>query len=273
MPEPGKFMFGFEDMPEWRKYVRFPDLDEFDWRAYVPTQLAPFGTPIDRDTYAIGFAIGNGPYERIASFMGFEDALLALAEFPDETRELVNAIVDWKIEQVRHVMKWIAPDVITNLDDFCTQSAPFMSPEVYRDVFLEANTRYYQAIWDAGAIPMQHTCGYAQPLVELMIESGCAGWSSVQPCNDITALLGAYGDRFAFVGGFDSVGAPSLPDATDETITAEVERCFTTWGKRRGYMFQGFRMANSFDRDVAARERARVMDPALACQRREMGLP
>ena len=263
IPEPGRFMFTADDMPEWHKYVRFPDLNDFDWRMYAEKMLAPGGQPLDRDQFALGFGIGNGPYERIASLIGFEETLLAIVEYPEETRSLVDAIVDWKIEQVKLAKKWISPDAITNYDDFCTQRSPFMSREQFREVFFDANARYYQAIRDEGIIPIQHTCGYAEPLVDLFIETGIDAWESVQPCNDVASLISEYGDKLTFVGGFDSVGRPALPEATPDEIVAEVHRCLDEYGGRKGYIFSGVRMLNTLDKEVQMKDRQFLTQAAL----------
>lgn len=273
IPRPGDFMFDFDDMPEWEEYVHFPNLDDMDWRAHAEASLTKNGEKIDRNTYALSYGIGNGPYERIAALIGFENTLLALAEYPDDTKRLAEAIVDWKLEQVKYVKKWIDPDIIINYDDFCTQRSPFFSPEAYREVFLPVNTRYYQGIRDQGIIPVQHTCGYATSLVDMIIESGAQAWASVQPCNPISDLIDKYGDRFTFIGGYDTVGPCSLPDATDEEIAEEAYRCIREYGMRKGYIFFGFRLLNTTDPVLAAREYGRILNPAIKFTHEWAGVP
>ena len=95
--------------------------------------------------------------------------------------------------------------------------------------------------------------GHAEELVEDFIDCGWACWSSVQVSNDIEHLIETYGDRFGFVGGFDSNGPVARESATPEEVDAEVVRCLDTYGKyHRGYCFFGFRYPNSTDPQVIA---------------------
>jgi hypothetical protein len=61
-----------------------------------------------------------------------------------------------------------------------------------------------------GMIPIQHTCSHAELCVEDYIETGAKAWNGVQTSNDIVALLGKYGDRFCFDGGYNTTGKPGL---------------------------------------------------------------
>ena len=49
-----------------------------------------------------------------------------------------------------------------------------------------------------------------------MIDCGWAAWSSVQPSNDICHLIETYGDRFGFIGGYDTNGLAAREDASDD---------------------------------------------------------
>lgn len=92
---------------------------------------------------------------------------------------------------------------------------------------------FMYAVWQLGMIPVQHTCGRAEDLIEDFIETGVVGWSSVQPSNDIAGLLDKYGGKIALIGGFDSNGPPALANASLKTIEDEVRRCFKEYGGNR----------------------------------------
>lgn len=264
IPAPNEFLMSFDQIEDWKSLVHFPDLDAFDWEGFADHELAGMdGQGIDRDRVAVEYGSGNGPYERIASLMGFENALLAIAMYPEATKELVEAIVDWKIEQIPYVKRSIDPDVYTNYDDFCTQKGPFMSPDAFREVFKPATTRYCEAIREAGIIPVQHTCGFAEPLVEDFIDCGFDAWTSVQPVNDIARLQREYGDRFTFIGGWDSNGPAAMTDATDETIVRELNRCFDEYGGKKGFILFAYRLTNSLDPQEIGAQNGRVLGPAI----------
>ena len=81
-----------------------------------------------------------------------------------------------------------------------------------------------------------------------MIDCGWAVWQNIQPQNDICGMIEKYGDRFGFIGGFDSQGPAAREDAAPEVIEAEVRRCIDEYGKyHKAYCFFGFRYVNSPD--------------------------
>mgnify|MGYP004493232549 CR=1 FL=1 len=76
-------------------------------------------------------------------------------------------------------------------------------------------------------------------------------------------LIEQYGDRFGFVGGFDSNGPVAREGATIEEVESEVARCLDTYGKyHRGYCFFGFRYPDSLDPKVVAAYMAPIAQKA-----------
>ena len=235
------------DVAEWREQITIPNPAAYDWKAAYALECQMIGEP-NRDFEAVDFGFGNGVFERLAALMGFEDALIAMAMDPEATNELFEAITDYKIEALDYIIDAYHPDTITYFDDIATEKNMFMSPEMYRELVKPHHKRFAQACLERGIIPIYHCCGYAEAIVEDMIDCGWAAWSSVQISNDIEGLIEKYGDRIGFVGGFDSNGPVARPDATPEEVRAEVKRCLDTYGKyHKGYCFFGFRYVNSLD--------------------------
>lgn len=242
IPAPNEFIL--EDICDWREVIKFPDLEAFDWEADAKQSLGN----ADRTQQAVNFGFGNGVFERLAAFMGFEEALCAMVTDPEEVDALLSALTDWKIEFAKKIKKYYNPDSITYFDDVATERDLFMSPEVYRKLIKPHHKRFAQAVREMGIYPIYHCCGKAEAIVEDMIDCGWAAWSSVQPTNDICGLIEKYGDRFGFEGGYDTNGKPSRPEATDEQMREEVRRCLDTYGKY-GHAFSLFaaRFINTLD--------------------------
>lgn len=255
-PAPGEFVLDSDSIVDWEDIVTFPDVEGFDWENHVLEDQVRGG---DRNRQALDFGSGNGPFERLAALMGFEEALIALAVEPEATAALLNAIVDYKIKVAEYAWKYFQPDMFTNYDDIATERALFMSPEAYREVIKPAHKRLYDAVRDIGMIPIQHTCGRAEALIEDFIEIGVAGWTSVQPTNDIVSLLEKYGDKICLMGGYDTNGKPGQVDASEEVIRQEVQRDFETYGAHKGYIFFGFLLVNSGN----PAERREAMKPLI----------
>jgi uroporphyrinogen-III decarboxylase len=179
-------------------------------------------------------------YERLATFMGFEGALLAMALEPEATFELLSVLADFRIEMLKHFVKYYQPDIYIFFDDVATERMLFMSPDTYRALIKPLHTRMVDACKELGVIPVQHTCGRADLLVQDMIDEGNHAWHAVQAQNDLEGIIAEHGDHFVLMGGYNTTGAPGQPTATEEMVRAEVRRCIETYGKfGKGYIFNG----------------------------------
>ncbi|MDO4621724.1 MAG: uroporphyrinogen decarboxylase family protein [Eubacteriales bacterium] len=253
-----------DDVTEWRDKVHIPNPADFDWKAAYEAECKMIGEP-NRDFETVDFGFGNGVFERLAALMGFENALISLAAEPDDTYELMEAITDYKIAALDYIIDAYHPDTITYFDDCATQRNLFMSPNTYRELIKPHHKRFAQECIKRGVIPLFHCCGYAEAIVEDMIDCGWAAWTSVQISNDICGLIEKYGDRIGFIGGYDTNGEPARIDASNEIIETEVKRCLDTYGKyHKGYCFFGFRYADSLDPAEQGKAIAPIVENCLA---------
>ena len=82
--------------------------------------------------------------------------------------------------------------------------------------------------------------------------------------NDIYGMAIKYGDRFNFIGGYDTNGPPGHPEVTPQEIIKEVNRCISEYGKtEKGYIFWGFLLATGLPED-----RMRIRAPLIEEMRR-----
>jgi hypothetical protein len=233
LPAPGEFIL--KDVTRWKKDIAIPNVEQHDWQKFAEQDYALFN--INPDRQILYFFSQVGVWERLATLMGFEEAMIALIEEPEACNDLFAAITDYKIRLAEKAAKYFKADVFVNFDDIATERQLFMSPETYRTLIKPHHKRLNDAVKNFGMIPVQHTCGHAELCVEDYIETGAAIWNSVQPSNDIAGLLDKYGDRLSLEGGFDSTGKPGRPDSSVEAVIAEVERCFRDYGDKKGYIF------------------------------------
>jgi hypothetical protein len=249
IPEPGKFIL--QDVTRWKKDITIPDVEKYDWE-----KIAGGLVPVDRDRAAFGVIATCGPWERLAALMGCEGAMIAMMEEPEATFELLAAITDYKIALAKKTKKYFDADTFTNFDDIATERNLFMSPETYRHLLKPQHTRLNKAVKELGMIPIQHTCGHAELCVEDYIETGAAAWNTVQPTNDLAAILDKHGDKFCLEGGFDMNGKPGRPDSTVQEVIAETERCFREYGIKKGYVFSGMVLSAVGSTDAEAKGQA-----------------
>jgi len=252
-----------DDVTEWREKVHIPDPTAYDWKADYEMECRMLGEP-DREHQVIDFGFGNGVFERLAALMGFEDALVAIASEPEEVDALFTAITDYKVAALDYIIDAYHPDTITYFDDVATQRNLFISPATYRKLIKPHHKRFAQECLKRGVMPIYHCCGYAQDIIEDMIDCGWVAWTSVQISNDIEALIEKYGDRIGFVGGYDTNGPAASVDATHDIIEKEVKRCLDTYGRfHKGYCFFGFRYVDSLDPAVLGAAMGEIVQIAV----------
>ena len=191
--------------------------------------------------------------------MGFEDALIALLEEPEEVAQFFDAVTDFKIATARKVKQYFHPETFTNYDDIATERGLFMSEDVYRELIKPYHTKLHQAVRELDMIPVQHTCGKCDMLVKDIIETGAQAWVSVQPMNDIESILKQYAGQLCIIGGYDTNGKPGMQNTSMEERFAEIERCVKQYGIYPGYVLFMFVIMSTYD----PKEKADTMRPMI----------
>lgn len=230
IPEPNNFMF--DDIADWEKYVRFPDVEKMGLEEAVKEEVAS----IDREARIVNVFSGTGLFDRMTSLMGYENALCSLIEDPDSCRAFFEAMADYKIACINKMIDVYQPDMVTYFDDLATANGLFMSPAVYRSVIKPAHSRILAAIAERGVIPNQHTCGKCEEIVGDYVEMGVKLWNSAQIMNDLIGIMDRYKGRLIVEGGWDSSGPASYNDATVDDIVAEGIRCAKEYGPKGNYI-------------------------------------
>lgn len=226
-PMPDVTSVMFEDIADWKKYVKFPDLDAIDFKGIAEKEMEG----VDRDAQLLAYYHACGIWERMEAFMGCENALMALLEDPDSCMELFDAITDYRIKIANRVIDAYGLDVYYDYNDVATARSLFMSPETYRKLIKPFQARLASAVNARGAIYAQHCCGKTDVLLDDYVEIGAKIWSSAQIMNDLPALQKKYKGKLAFEGGWDTMGLPGSPNATDDDIRAEVRRTVQEYGQ------------------------------------------
>lgn len=230
-----------DDIRNWREVVTFPDLEAFDWEGCAARQLAG----VDREDTPVEYQSWNAQFLRLTHLMGFENALCAMYEEPEECYALMDAVTDYKIEIVKKAAQYFKTDYFTSFDDVATERGLFMSPGLYRELIKPLHKKLNDAVKANGMQPIIHCCGKCEEIIGDFIDEGSIAWSSAQPMNDIVGLQKKYGGAITIIGGFDSNGRPGQQDASEEEVRAEVRRCIDTYAPAGNYIMMGFRLVNS----------------------------
>jgi uroporphyrinogen-III decarboxylase len=171
----------------------------------------------DACLYGESFGVQDLPCTQIWEMSQF---MLALYDYPDEVKQFQARFNDHMIAMSRRMVE-AGADVILIYDDYGTTGAPLTSVEMWKEFTYPHLKKHIEAVHDAGAIAMLHSCGYQMPFLEHYVEAELDILQSFQPKagNDLEAAYWEYGDRLTFCTGVDvQQGERMAPDELRDDI-------------------------------------------------------
>lgn len=216
MPKPGEILL--PDIRSWRDVIRNPDLSGRDWERYYGKQLE------GKDRVNKTLAVHGGDYFlTLVSFMGFEGALYALYEEPEEVKALLDYVSEFYLEVMRQQLKWCKPDIYSIMDDDSAYRAPFFSVEMYREFFKPMHKKHCDLAQENGLLLVRHDCGRCEQFIDDWIELGIRGWNPAQTSNDLISIKKKYTGKLALNGCWDNQGILGSPEVPDELLREALE--------------------------------------------------
>ncbi len=183
-----------EDISDWREVVTFPDLDSWQWdRVEELDQVSTW----DREHKVIDMMVHNGPFERMHTLMGFENALCALLTDPEEVHAFLDAFMEWKCKLIEKIHIYYQPDVLMFHDDYGTQTNMFFSPDVWREFFKPQLKKAVDKTHELGMIFELHSCGFMEQIIPEFAEIGVDSFQG-QEINDIAKMKAITGNKMAY---------------------------------------------------------------------------
>ena len=255
IPKPGEFIL--TDITKWRDIIKRPAiLDEVDWEGSSSKMLA------ERDPELIKFCLGtlgNGYFMNLTYFMGFDNALCACVEEPEEVKALLNFLLEMNIEVAKKMLFYFKPDVMTMGDDIAHELHPFISEAMFLDIF-EPMWRATCQVYKEGGIPTQHhNCGRIEPFIDYVVAMGFDAWDPAQQSNNLYDIKWRHDNKFAICGGLENNGFVSWPETTEEEIRAEVRRVMDELAPGGAFAFGGMVMG-AMDDEFANSRSAMIFD-------------
>ena len=222
--------FILEDANDWRECIKFPDVDSWGWEECAKD----IGDWLDNGTFN-QTTLFTGWFERLISFMGFEEAALALIDEDQEDalKELFLALSDCYNDIIDHVIEYFPlVDGFCTHDDWGSQAAPFFSFDTCRELIVPAMKKVVDHVHSKGRYIELHSCGN-HGLVQMpnIIEAGYDAWCP-QLMNDIDTLWREYGDKILLPPLLPAEYSPDLPEEEQIRLADEyVEKYCTTPGR------------------------------------------
>ena len=223
MVEPGNPVL--LDANDWEEVIKFPDIASWDWEKDAEEKK-----PLRDGGRVVAPLIVNGLFERLVSFMDFDNALIALIDEDQKNaiHRLFSRLADMYIAMIYKFKSLYNADMLTFHDDWGSQRAQLFSMDTCREMIIPHLERIIAACHANDMYFELHSCGVCERLVPAMIEAGVDYWWP-QNCNDIDMLLEMYGGKMLFGVEPD---IPMKPDVSREDATSAARRLVMTYGAK-----------------------------------------
>ncbi|MBQ0004302.1 MAG: cobalamin-dependent protein [Clostridiales bacterium] len=202
------------DITRWREFCHAPDLMGNCREGWEP--MVKWAEEIRAEGRLATAFMGTGIFEQTHFLMGFENALTAFYEHPDEMHQLIDYILQFRMDYLKLIVENLHPDALLSHDDWGTKTQLFMPPEIWREFFKEPYKKFYGYALDNGVIPIHHADSYLVPILEDMIDVGIKCWQGTLPENNVPEVLRILDGRMIVMGGIGA--AIDTADSTEEEI-------------------------------------------------------
>jgi uroporphyrinogen decarboxylase len=178
-----------------------------------------------------------GVYEHIKRFLGDENALVGMYEFPHRLRSSIERVADW-LFKLNEIIATTGVDICWIGDDIGAQNSLIMSLENYREFYKPFHREQIIRIKkiNQGIKVAFHCCGHIMPLVPELMDIGVDIIEAVQPeaNNDLNILKSEYGSEIAFWG---AIGMQSVFfSSTWEEVAEDVRSALRAMSRGGGYI-------------------------------------
>lgn len=199
---------------DWPDVIHFPDIDSWDWEGAAARNRDYLSPDRLRST-----TIFTGIFERLISFMGFEEAAMTLIDedYAEELGELLTKLTDTNIKLIEKMKQYFDVDLVCFHDDWGGQQSPFFSLQTCREVLVPHLKRVVDYCHSHGILLELHSCGHNDALVPAMVEAGVDAWCG-QPMCDKFALWEQYGEKLAIGINFSSGDPQTVEDEVQQII-------------------------------------------------------
>jgi len=217
-----------KDITQWREVIQCPTV-EFPDERWAPA--IEHANAVDRADKFVTVFFASGTFEMTHFLLGMENAMMNLYEEPELMHELIAYLTDYELRYAEQIIERIKPDALFHHDDWGSQIASLMSPQMFEEFFLEPYKKAY-GFWKNNGVELivHHSDSYAANLVPHMIEMGIDIWQGVMTTNNTPDLIKQYGGKLSFMGELDS-GPLDIKNWDAKMIEEHVERACRSCGK------------------------------------------
>jgi len=219
------------DVTKWRDYVKKPNI-KFPEEAWEPSKAA-LAAVDKKERLATGLLI-TGLFEQLHYLMGFEDTLMNFLLEPEAMHELLDYLLEFKLEYVKELFDHLELEAILSHDDWGAKDRLFFSKEVFDEFFKPRYEKLYGYIESRGAQVIHHADSWCENIAPEMHEMHITTWQGALMTNNIKKLQKELKGKLILMGGIDS--GIDLLGWKEEDVRKEVRRACEEYGPGGGYI-------------------------------------
>ena len=225
-------------------------LETFDWPTVEDLDYSRLRAECEaHEEYALLYGSAD-VWQRPALARGWEAMFLDMVERPAWAHALCRRFCDFYVEDYTRAAEITGGriDLYLLISDLGSQTAPLISPAMFREFVAPYVRRMVDCIHGLGGRALFHSCGAMYAFIEDLIGLGVDVLDPIQPVTPAMQperLRAAFGGRLAFHGGIDMQAL--LPRGTPAEVRAEAWRYCEVLGENGGYILSP---AHLFQPDV-----------------------
>lgn len=170
-----------------------------------------------------------------ADVRGLPGLLMDFVVNPDLAHRVLKIINDYYCTVARRAIE-AGADAVVLADDWAFNTAPFMSPEHFREFVLPYFQRSVRTVQEAGGYAIKHSDGNLWKIIDMVVEAGIDAINPIQPDAgmDIGEVKRKYGSRVCVSGNINC--GHTLSVAPVEQVVREVKEAIRKAGPGGGYI-------------------------------------
>jgi len=196
----------------------------------------------DNTDYAIMLAVGCNLFEMGTFLRRMDNFLMDIYSDKEGTKRLIDKLVEGYMKFLDRVINGVGKyvDILQFGDDLGGQSGPFMSPDVFKDIFAPR----YKKMWDfvhssSDCKIFLHSCGSVYELIPHLIDAGLDILNPVQTTTtnmEPEKIKKEFGEHITFWGGGCNT-RDVLPVKTPEEVKEDVKMRIDVFASGGGFIF------------------------------------
>jgi len=192
--------------------------------------------------YSIMLAVGCNLFETGTFLRGMENFLCDVYIDKKGTKRLLDFLVERNLKLLDRILKGVGEyvDILQFGDDLGSQNGPFMSPDVFREIFKPGYNKMWDFVHNTSSCKVfLHSCGSIYELIPDLIDAGLDILNPVQTTAanmEPEGLKREFGKDITFWGGGCNTQYV-LSTATPEEVKEDVKRRIDIFAKDGGFVF------------------------------------